>query len=148
MEVIGQRLMSPTSNRTGDPDSPSGPIDLVIEGGCLITMDPDRTIIQDGFVAIDKGLIVGIGSGTATLRARSRIDAGDMVVLPGIVNAHDHLDQSLYRGCTDGHVNPRSVLLRLARGMTRERARAAASVTLLELLHHGVTTTHESHWTH
>ncbi|MGA8208158.1 MAG: amidohydrolase family protein [Candidatus Dormiibacterota bacterium] len=71
-----------------------------------------------------------------------------MVVLPGIVNAHDHLDQSLYRGCTDGHVNPRSVLLRLARGMTRERARAAASVTLLELLHHGVTTTHESHWTH
>jgi 5-methylthioadenosine/S-adenosylhomocysteine deaminase len=68
--------------------------------------------------------------------------------MPGIVNAHNHLDQCLYRGCLDENPQSRDVILRLARGLTRERARAAARLSLLEQVRYGITTTHESHWTH
>src|SRR6266581_2416087 len=123
-------------------------VDLCIDGGVVITMDPDRRIVPKGCVYVDGGVIVSVDEGPCTHSARNRIDAEDMVVMPGIVNAHDHLDQSLYRGCTDGTSRSRDNLLRLARGMTHERAHAAAALTLLELIHYGVTTTHESHWTH
>ena len=71
-----------------------------------------------------------------------------MVVMPGIVNAHDHLDQSVYRSLLDHKRVSRDNLLNLARGLTRERAHAAAASSLLELLQYGVTTTQENHWTH
>ena len=57
-----------------------------------------------------------------------------MVVMPGIVNAHDHLDQSVYRSLLDHKRVSRDNLLNLARGLTRERAHAAAASSLLELL--------------
>ena len=122
-------------------------VDLLVEGGIVITMDAERRIYDPGFVAIHGGKIAGIGSPTdCPYAGKERLDASEMVVLPGIVNAHDHLDQSVYRSLTDEN-GSRDRLLRMARGLTGERARAAATLSLLELAHYGVTTTHENHWT-
>ena len=124
-------------------------VDLLIHGGVVITMDEKRRIYDPGFVAIQGGKITGAGSPTdCPYVGKERLEASDMVVLPGLVNAHDHLDQSVYRSCLDGSPGSRSHLLDLARGLTRERARTAATLSLLELLHYGVTTTQENHWTH
>ena len=130
-------------------DALSGQVDLVIDGGVVISMDAQRRIFNPGFVAIDKSKIVAVGpSSRGSLEGQERIDAADMVVMPGIVNAHDHLDQSVYRSLLDHKRVSRENLLNLARGLTRERAHAAASSSLLELLKYGVTTTQENHWTH
>lgn len=125
-------------------------VDLLIEGGIVITMDAEWRIYNPGYVAIREGKIVGIGSAAAyPYSANERLDASDMVVLPGIVNAHNHLTDSMYRSCVDHRrLDRRHRLLRMARGLTRQRAREAAAVTLLEQVHYGVTTTHEGRWTH
>jgi 5-methylthioadenosine/S-adenosylhomocysteine deaminase len=124
-------------------------VDLLIEGGIVVTIDAGRRIYAPGYVAIREGQIVDVDSGTAPsyYSAQERIDASDMVVLPGIVNAHNHLDQPMYRGCCD-EPNLRDWFFPLAGGLTRERARAAASLALLEQVHYGVATTQENHWTH
>ena len=122
-------------------------VDLLIEGGVVITMNAERLIYNTGFVAVDGGKVAGTGSTSACpYVGRERIDATDMVILPGIVNAHDHLDQSIYRSLTD-EKGSRNRLLKMARGLTGERARVAATFSLVELAHYGVTTTHENHWT-
>lgn len=131
------------------PQQSAQEVDLLIEEGIVITMDAERRIYDPGFVAILDGKIAGVGSPNAcTYVGKERLDASGMVVLPGIVNAHDHLDQSVYRSCSDEKQGSRDRLLRLARGLTRERALTAASLSLLELVHYGVTTTQENHWTH
>ena len=128
---------------------PAKKVDLLIDGGIVITMDAERRVYNPGFVAVDQGKVVVTGSMSAcAYEGRERFDAADMVVMPGIVNAHDHLDQSIYRSCLDHKKSSRDHLLKMAQGLTRERARTAATVSLLELLHHGVTTTQENHWTH
>ncbi|MSO82530.1 MAG: hypothetical protein EXQ53_04460 [Acidobacteria bacterium] len=55
-----------------------------------ITDDP----IADGWVAIDGGRIAGVGSG----HRPDAIDLGRVVILPGLVNAHTHLELSHLRG--------------------------------------------------
>ena len=124
-------------------------VDLLIDGGVVISMDAERRVFNPGYVAVNGGKIVGVGpSRERSHEGLERIDASDMVVMPGIVNAHDHLDQSVYRSLLDHKRVSRDNLLRLAQGLTRERARAAAGSSLLELLKYGVTTTQENHWTH
>jgi 5-methylthioadenosine/S-adenosylhomocysteine deaminase len=123
--------------------------DLIVEDGLVVTMDPERRIFNPGHVVVRDGKITQVGAGSAAGHAAAeRVSAAGAVVLPGIVNAHNHLDQCMYRGCGDEERQSRDVLLRLAKGMTRERARIAARLTLLEQVQYGITTTHESHWTH
>ncbi len=126
---------------------PSIPVDLLIEGGIVLTMDAQRRIYVPGHVGVKDGLVVGVSSSVRDFAAKERIDASDMLVMPGLVNAHNHLDQCLYRSCFN-EPNPPGSFWHMALGLTRERARAGASLSLLELVHYGVTTTQESHFTH
>ncbi len=125
---------------------------LLIQGGIVITMDPDRRVLQEGFVAIEGGRIAEVGSGRAGDRWSDfeRVDASEGVVLPGLVNAHAHLDQTLFRGLFDDMVAAErwEPMVRFAERQTRERAYAGARQSLLELTRAGVTTTTESYWVH
>lgn len=112
-------------------------------------MDARRRVLSPGYVAVRDGTIVDVGTGPPTgYLAVRRLDMTGSIVMPGIVNAHNHLDQSMYRGCLDEDLQSRDLILRLAKKLTRERARIAARLTLLEQVRYGITTTHESHWTH
>jgi 5-methylthioadenosine/S-adenosylhomocysteine deaminase len=77
-------------------------VHLLIEGGIVITMDAECRIYDPGYVAIQGRKIVGTGNVAACpYSAKERLDASNMLVLPGIVNAHNHLDQSVHRTCLD-----------------------------------------------
>ena len=107
-------------------------IDLIVRGGVVITMDEHRNIYDPGFVAIKKGKIVDVGIGNSpSLKFAREIDARGMVILPGLINSHDHLDQSIYRGCSDERPESRNRLLRMAKSLTYNRAKVAASLSLL-----------------
>jgi cytosine/adenosine deaminase-related metal-dependent hydrolase len=56
--------------------------------------------IQDGWVAIDDGRVVACGSAAArpATGAAREIDLGRAVILPGLVNAHTHLELSHLAG--------------------------------------------------
>jgi len=67
-------------------------------------MDHERTVYNHGTVAIEDGLIVDVGSSTELAKrhkAEKTIDATNMAVLPGFVNTHTHLFQTLLRSLGD-----------------------------------------------
>ncbi len=125
---------------------------LLVQGGIIVTMDPDRRVIKEGHVVIEDGEIAEVAEGKAEAEWSDypRLDATRGVVLPGLVNAHAHLDQALYRGLFDDMVaaKRREPMFRFAMNQTRQRAYAGARQCLLELSRSGVTTTTESYWVH
>lgn len=69
-------------------------VDLVLSGGVVVTLGPDRTIYSDGSVAVDAGRIVAVGRRSdveSHYQARRRVDARDRVVFPGFVQTHVHV---------------------------------------------------------
>jgi aminodeoxyfutalosine deaminase len=57
--------------------------------------------IRDGWVAIDDGRVVACGAADrpeAVIEQVRDIDLGDVAILPGLVNAHTHLELSYLRG--------------------------------------------------
>jgi cytosine/adenosine deaminase-related metal-dependent hydrolase len=65
-------------------------------------MDPGRRVVQGDVVAVD-GTITGVGrSGARTVGTKTTIlDCRGLVVLPGLIQAHVHLCQTLFRGLAD-----------------------------------------------
>ena len=81
-----------------------GDVDLLISGGTVVTMDDDRRLLPSGWVAIAGNRIVGVGPGDARDlpgRAKRRIDAAGMLVMPGLVSCHGHACNSLVRGMAE-----------------------------------------------
>jgi 5-methylthioadenosine/S-adenosylhomocysteine deaminase len=73
---------------------PGGPADLLITGDWVLTMDPSRTMIRDGAVAVGGGRILDVGPAAeleVQWAAAARLGGGERIVLPGLVNAHQHL---------------------------------------------------------
>lgn len=74
--------------------------DILIRGGHVVTMDPQRKIFEGGSVAIEGNKIVSVGKEFKE-KADVVIDARGKVVLPGLINAHTHLSMTLLRGVAD-----------------------------------------------
>jgi cytosine/adenosine deaminase-related metal-dependent hydrolase len=55
----------------------------------------DQPALAPGWIEVRKGRIVRVGSGTAPAGAR---DLGRVAILPGLINAHTHLELSWLRG--------------------------------------------------
>ncbi|HZH91090.1 MAG TPA: 5'-deoxyadenosine deaminase [Pyrinomonadaceae bacterium] len=71
---------------------------ILIKGGIIITMNADDRITT-GDVLIRDGRIVSVGE--TTEGADEVIDARGAAVLPGFVQTHIHLCQTLFRGAAD-----------------------------------------------
>ena len=67
---------------------------LLIGGGRLITRDAAQPYLSDGCVVTDGGLIREIGP-TSAMRAKypdaENLDARGGVIMPGLINAHNHI---------------------------------------------------------
>src|SRR5438034_2346760 len=72
---------------------------LLVRGGIVVTMN-DRLDIVEGDVSIRDGRIAAIGSNIAAAHDRV-IDARGGYVLPGFIQTHIHLCQTLFRGYAD-----------------------------------------------
>ncbi|MGW0998196.1 amidohydrolase family protein [Streptomyces sp. NPDC002520] len=76
----------------------------LITNATVVTVDEQRTVIQDGAVAVDRRRIAAVGK-TADLRARyagaTEVDASGQMLLPGFVNLHVHCAIGVTRGIGD-----------------------------------------------
>jgi 5-methylthioadenosine/S-adenosylhomocysteine deaminase len=114
---------------------------LLIANGTIVTMN-DRLEIVEGGVFVRDGVIQAIG-GTAGGHADTTIDAAGGFVLPGFVQTHIHLCQTLFRGAADDL--PLLEWLRrrvwpLEAAHNAASLRAAARLAAAELLASGTTT--------
>jgi cytosine/adenosine deaminase-related metal-dependent hydrolase len=76
---------------------------LLLSGGRVVTMDASRRIV-DADVLVESGRISVVGRSGGRTGGPSRpdiIDCAGLVVLPGLVQAHIHLCQTLFRGLAD-----------------------------------------------
>ncbi len=118
---------------------------LVKHATLLVTMDDDRRRIPDGGLYVEGNVIRRVGP-TATLPpdADRVLDARGMVILPGLVNTHHHLYQSLTRALPAAQDAELFDWLRtlypIWAGLDAEAVYVSALVALAELVLSGCTT--------
>ena len=82
---------------------PTSPKPLLLRGGRVLTMDASRRVL-DADVLVENGRIKRVGRSDGRTAGRSKptvIDCSGLVILPGLVQAHIHLCQTLFRGLAD-----------------------------------------------
>ncbi|RZV36486.1 MAG: amidohydrolase [Chromatiales bacterium] len=98
-------LAACTPEATETPAEESGDqIDLIVNGAHIVTMDAQGTVIENGAIAVDEGVILAIGSAAeieAAYSAIETLDGDNRIVMPGIVNGHSHAAMTLLRGVAD-----------------------------------------------
>ena len=122
---------------------------LIRNARLLVTMDAARREIDGGAVFVRDNVIEAVGASHALpATADEVIDASNQIVVPGLVNTHHHMFQSLTRAC----VQDESLfgwlrgLYVLWAGLTPEMARVATQTAMAELLLSGCTTSSDHHY--
>jgi len=75
--------------------------DILVTNGRVVTQDADRTVLEDGAVAVEGDRITAVGPTeelTAAHDPDRTIDADGGAVIPGLVNPHTHVSDILLRG--------------------------------------------------
>jgi len=78
------------------------PVDLLIRGGTVVTMDREMRVLPGGSVTIRGDRIAQVlAAGEPLPEARQVVDATGHLVIPGLVNSHGHAPMVLLRGVAD-----------------------------------------------
>ena len=102
--------------------------DILIQNTRILTMNAAMDVVENGAVLIKDGIIAACGPADdfKNATAAATIDAGQGIIMPGLVNCHTHIPMSMFRGLADDlpldewlnehifpaeaeHVNPESV---------------------------------------
>ena len=70
----------------------------------VLTQNDTRDIHRDAAVAVEDGRILSVGHADLLeiiFPDHRRVDLGNAVIMPGLVNAHTHISMSLLRGYSD-----------------------------------------------
>ena len=129
-------------------------MDLILDGGTVITMDGKRTVYASGAVAIEGDRIVAVGPRGRIRRSFAAdrvIDTDDALVLPGLVCTHSHGFQVLYRGLGDDlklFAWLRRMIYPLSALLGARETYAATLLCCMDLMKTGTTTFADSFYIH
>jgi 5-methylthioadenosine/S-adenosylhomocysteine deaminase len=103
-------------------------------------------VLTDGAIAVSNGAIVAVGPAAELLKKypqAGRVNAGDSILMPGLINAHTHAAMSLFRGVADDlPLNDwltKFIFPAEAKNVTAEFVRWGTKLACLEMLLGGVT---------
>ena len=129
---------------------------MLIKNGFLISMDPERRVIRNGAVAISGDRIIAVGKTSDLEReydTESSIDAGGKIIMPGLVNTHNHIYQTIMRGTSDDRRrSPQKRKTRYSwnidalRHLSQDLCYDAGMLAATEMLRSGITTNQDSHY--
>ena len=117
----------------------------------LVSMDPDNSVLSDAYLYIEDGRIERVGTGGAGLPKADRVLNGrHLIAIPGLVNTHHHLYQTLtraYPAAADAELFEwlRTLYPVWAR-LDAECVETAALAGMAELMLSGCTTTTDHHY--
>ena len=112
----------------------------------IATMNDSQDEIYGGHILIEDNIIVSVGQDSIEMNDIDEvIDATDMVVLPGFINTHHHLYQTLTRNIPEMQNAPLFPWLiahyEVWRGLTDDAVSISTEIGVLEMMKSGVTTT-------
>jgi cytosine/adenosine deaminase-related metal-dependent hydrolase len=116
---------------------------LIRHARLLVTMDASRREIADGAVFARDGSIEAVGtSAELPSHADEVIDAHDQIVIPGLVNTHHHMYQTLTRALVQDNelFGWLQGLYPIWANLTPEMVRVSTQTAMAELLLSGCTT--------
>ncbi len=128
---------------------------ILIEGGAIVTLNSQHEVLDPGYLFVEDGSILALGPGAPPEgllgRAGEVLHAAGMAVIPGMVNAHDHLFQTFVRGLSyDRSLLPwlQEIVYPISGTMTEHDVYLAALLGLVENLHGGATAVIDNQYLH
>jgi 5-methylthioadenosine/S-adenosylhomocysteine deaminase len=131
------------------PSKEAVSFDLLVTGATIVSMDADRHVIDNGFLAVLGDEIVDVGQNLAQrypygVIAKTRIDASGKLIIPGLINGHTHVAMTLMRGLKDDVVLDdwlrKFIFPAEARNVTEDYVRWGTRLGLAEMIRSGTTT--------
>lgn len=128
---------------------------LLVGNGRLVTRGENHRLIEDGCVAVDGNTIAAVDT-TAALKAKYPgarfIDAKGGLIMPGLINAHNHIYSAMSRGISIKGYDPHGFLdildgmwWTIDRNLLLEDTRYSALATYVDCIKNGVTTVFDHH---
>ena len=124
-------------------------LDILIEGGTLLTMSENMDVIENPAIGIRDGKIV-FATGKKdipsenTRSAKTVLNTAGSIIMPGLINTHTHLPMVCFRGLADDlplmewlndHIFPAE-----ARFVNRDMVYAGSMLAIAEMILSGTTT--------
>ena len=110
----------------------------------LVTMDAQRREIRDGAIYVRDNVIEAVGtlSDMPSQSADAVLDMTDHLVMPGLINTHHHMCQSLTRVMAQDNelFDWLTTLYPIWAGLTSKHIYASAKIAMAELILSGCTT--------
>ncbi|PMP96595.1 MAG: hypothetical protein C0167_02130, partial [Nitrososphaera sp.] len=85
---------------------------LLVRHATVITM-AKRRILRDGYILIEDGLVTSVGAGCEVPPGSSNdrvLDADGSVIIPGLIDAHAHVQEYVLRDLIEESMDPKDVL--------------------------------------
>ena len=128
---------------------------LLIGNGTVVTRDADNTYIRNGAVCIKDQFIYDIGT-FEDLREKYKeadfVDARGGIIMPGLINTHNHFYSTFARGMSIPGNHPSNFLeilegtwWKLDRKLTLKQVKLSAEAAFLDCIRNGVTTVFDHH---
>ncbi|PYF78939.1 cytosine/adenosine deaminase-related metal-dependent hydrolase [Marinomonas alcarazii] len=119
--------------------------DLIIHNGQVLTINTEMEVIDDGVVVVKDDTIIAVGGHELMqqYQAQKVIDAHDGIIMPGMVNAHNHLPMIAFRGLGEEGISNRLFAYFFpleAQKLSRDLIYNATKLGAIELAQSGVTT--------
>ncbi|MUJ38054.1 amidohydrolase [Aliivibrio fischeri] len=119
--------------------------DLIINNGQVLIVNADMQVIDDGVVVVKNDKIIAVGDEKLLEQyyAPKNIDANDGIVMPGMINAHNHLPMIAFRGLGEEGISNRLFAYFFpleAQKLSRELIYNATKLGAIDLAQSGVTT--------
>ncbi len=128
---------------------------ILIGKGTVITRDPQDPLIQGGGVLLDGKTIREVGDYGALKKKypqAEEIDAKGQVIMPALVNTHEHIYSAMARGLSIKGYDPKGFLdildgmwWTIDRHLTLEQTWHSAMATYIDCIKNGVTTVFDHH---
>jgi len=127
-------------------------VDIIVLNALILTMDNERTIIENGKIVINNGKIAAVGEdiNLDSYKAKKTIDAKGKLVMPGLINTHTHASMTMFRGIADD-ITLKSWLYENifpleAKYVNSDFVRLGTQLAVLEMLHSGTTTFNDMYY--
>jgi 5-methylthioadenosine/S-adenosylhomocysteine deaminase len=127
--------------------------DLLVVNACVVTMDREYRVFDNGAIAISGDTILDVGLAEdilANYSAARVIDGRGKLVMPGLINVHTHSPMTIYRGFADDlpllewlydHIFPLE-----AEFTNPDNVRAGTRLAIAEMLLSGTTTFNDTYY--
>jgi cytosine/adenosine deaminase-related metal-dependent hydrolase len=76
---------------------------LVVIENASILLGENLEHIERGYIEIENGIIKSAGEGRSSVRGKKVLDAGGFLVMPGFINAHTHIADSIGKDIAAGN---------------------------------------------